>query len=95
MSLGKVKAKDVSLIGQIIASIWVAVWCSLKFKATGIANITVSDIIFSGAGEAMCYSPVYFGIIMDKVKNIRFGDTPECTKEVPEANITSNTIQEN
>lgn len=76
MKLSSIKAKDVSLIGQIIASIWVAVWCALKFKATGLANITISDIIFSGAGEAMCYSPVYLGIIMDKIKVIRFGDTP-------------------
>ena len=69
----KGKAKISSLIAQIIAAIWVAVWSAMKFiKASG--DINISDVIFSGFAIAACFSPVYFSLILDKIKNIRFGD---------------------
>jgi hypothetical protein len=66
-----IKAKTVSLLGQIFASIWVGGWSAYKFITTG--NIEVQDVIFSGIAIAGCFSPVYFSIIMDKLKEIKIG----------------------
>lgn len=71
----EIKAKSVSLIGQIIASVWVAGWCSAQF-IKDIANgnhIEITDILISGFAIAGCFVPVYFNMIMDKIKKIRFG----------------------
>lgn len=73
--MDNLKAKDASLVGQIIAAVWVAAWCTVKFISGGLANVTISDIIFSGCGEAACFTPVYFSIIMEKIKDIRFGNS--------------------
>lgn len=69
----KGKAKISSLIAQIIAAIWVAVWSAMKFIKAG-GDINIRDVIFSGFAIAACFSPVYFSLILDKIKNIRFGD---------------------
>lgn len=71
-----ISAKSVSLIGQILAAIWVAGWCSYQFImniAKGV-HVEITDIIYSGFAIAGCFSPVFVSIIMDKIKNIRFGD---------------------
>lgn len=65
------KAKTASLFAQIIAAVWIGVWCGMRFiKGEG----TTQDIILSGVAIAACFSPVYFSLFMDKIKNIRFGD---------------------
>ncbi len=66
------KAKNTSLAAQIIAALWVAVWCAKKFFSNGGET---NDIILSGFAIAACFSPVYFNMILDKVKSIRFGDS--------------------
>ena len=69
---GGISAKGSSLIAQIIASVWIAAWSVFKFvRAPGA--IEVQDVIFSGIGIAACFMPVYFSIILDKVRDIRFG----------------------
>lgn len=68
----KIKAKSTSLIAQILASFWVAFWSAKKFLTN--ENIEVTDIIYSGFAIASCFSPVYFSLILDKIKNIKFGD---------------------
>lgn len=65
------KAKTTSLIAQIIAALWVALWSAKNFIVSGGE---INDIIFSGFAIAACFSPVYFNMILDKVKSIRFGD---------------------
>ena len=70
------QAKAISLKSQILASIWIAGWAAYKFTRTG-AVIEISDIIFSGLGIAACFSPVYLSIVMDKIKEIRFGGTTQ------------------
>lgn len=65
------KAKTTSLIAQIVAALWVAVWCGKKFIT---ANGETSDIILSGFAIAACFCPVYFNMILDKVKSIKFGE---------------------
>lgn len=67
----KIKAKDASLIGQIVAAIWVGAWSAFKFIKTG--DFDIEDVLFSGVGIAACFSPVYFNLIMDKIREIRFG----------------------
>lgn len=68
-----IKAKDASLWGQIIAAVWVAGWHTAQFArdiAAG-SHINSSDIIFSGLAIAACFTPVYFNLIMEKVKDIK------------------------
>lgn len=67
----KANAKTTSLIAQIIAALWVAVWSAKNFITEGGKT---NDIIFSGFAIAACFSPVYFNMILDKIKNIRFGE---------------------
>lgn len=67
----KANAKTTSLIAQIIAALWVAVWSAKNFITEGGQT---NDIIFSGFAIAACFSPVYFNMILDKIKNIRFGE---------------------
>lgn len=73
------KAKITSLIAQALAAVWIGLWNSLQFASMlkNGSHIEVTDIIFSGLSIAACFSPVYFSMIMDKIKNIRFGDKNE------------------
>ena len=70
-------AKDFSLFAQIFAAIWISGWSAFKFAKIIIAGefsaLDITDIIFSAFSIAACFSPGYVSIILDKVKNIRFG----------------------
>lgn len=69
MSEGKlIHAKDSSLFAQIIAALWIAGWCSYAFLLG--KDIQITDVILSGIGIAAMFMPVYFSIIMDKIKDI-------------------------
>lgn len=75
----KGKAKITSLVAQALAAFWIGFWNALQFAKmikSGM-HIEVTDIILSGLSIAACFSPVYFSMIMDKIKNIRFGDKNE------------------
>lgn len=65
------KAKTTSLIAQIIAALWVATWSAKNFIVSGGR---INDIIFSGFAIAACFSPVYFNMVLDKIKTIKFGE---------------------
>jgi len=65
-------AKSSSLWGQIVAAIWIAGWSSFKFFKTPL-SIDIGDVILSGLAIAACFLPVYFSIIMDKIKDIKIG----------------------
>lgn len=71
----KPHAKSASLWGQIIAAVWIGGWNTAQFIRDIIAgnHISVNDIIFSGLAIAACFTPVYFNLIMDKIKEIRLG----------------------
>lgn len=75
------KAKITSLIAQIIASIWISVWCAVKFVK---GDSEVMDVILSGLAIAACFSPVYFNIMLDKIKDIRFGGRSNDNAEAEE-----------
>lgn len=68
----KVHAKNASLWGQIIAAVWVAGWSAFNFIKNA-SNIQITDIIFSGLAIAACFSPVYFNLLLDKIKEIKWG----------------------
>ena len=69
----ELQAKPISLKSQLIAALWIAGWSAFKFILKPAA-ISVKDVLFSGLGIAACFSPVYLSIVMDKIKEIRFGD---------------------
>ena len=70
------QAKPISLKSQIIAAIWIAGWSAFKF-ASDRYSIGINEVIFSGLGIAACFSPVYLSIVMDKIKEIKFGGMTE------------------
>ena len=74
---GGIKAKPLTLAGQVFAAAWVAGWASAKFIKSGIAAVELKDIIYSGAAIVCCFSPVFFNMVMDKIQKIRFGDGNE------------------
>lgn len=63
------KAKKASLFSQIFACIWIISWSAYTFIFD--KNISVSDIIYTGATIAGIFTPVYFSIFLDKVKNAK------------------------
>lgn len=73
------KAKVTSLWSQIFMACWIAGWSAFKFIETVSTgqSIDISDILLSGVGVAASFSPVYFSIVMDKIKDIRFGNIKE------------------
>ncbi|MCQ2485827.1 MAG: hypothetical protein MJ168_10915 [Clostridia bacterium] len=68
-----IKAKTSSLLAQIIAAVWVAGWNAYKF-IRNIDAATTTDFILSGFSIAACFIPVYFNLIMDKIKEIKLGN---------------------
>lgn len=72
-------AKEYSLFAQGIAAVWIGGWSALKFAkiiASGnFASLEMTEIIFSAFSIAACFTPVYFSIVMDKIKSIKFGDS--------------------
>lgn len=71
----KKSKKDITFICQIIAAIWIAGWTGFGFVKTITANghVNVSDVILSGLAIAACFSPVYFSILFDKIKDWKVG----------------------
>ena len=68
-----IKAKGVSLWGQIIAAVWISGWNAAQFARDIVKgqHISGNDIILSGLAIAACFTPVYFNLIMDKIKEIK------------------------
>ena len=68
-------AKSYSLVGQIFASFWIGGWNAFQFvkDVSSGKHIEVSDIVYSGIAIVACFSPVYFSILFDKIREIRFG----------------------
>lgn len=69
---GGPSAKGSSLWAQIIAAVWIAAWSAFKF-ARNPEVIDVTDVMLSGVSIAACFLPVYFSIIMDKVRDMKIG----------------------
>lgn len=66
-------AKDYSLFSMIFSGVWIITLTLLK----GFDVIKLSimeEIIPSGIAIAGVFSPIYFSIFLDKIKDIRFND---------------------
>ena len=70
-----IKAKGASLWGQIAAAVWIGGWNTAQFVSNLIKGIEINPIhiILSGLSIAACFTPVYFNLIMDKIKEIKLG----------------------
>lgn len=71
--MAEVKAKKISLIGQIFGSVWVIAWSAYKFLKCGSENLSIDDIFKSSIGIVVCFSPVYLNLVLDKIKAIKIG----------------------
>lgn len=65
-------AKDYSLVSMIIAGVWIITLTLLK--GFGKIGLEIKDIIITGLAIAGVFSPVYFSIFMDKIKDIKVGE---------------------
>lgn len=65
----EVKAKKVSLITQIIATVWTVFWFTMKFVGIfeSLESINVKEIGFSGLIILSINTPVYLNMIVDKL----------------------------
>ena len=70
-----IKAKGASLRGQIAAAVWIGGWTAAQFARDifKCQHVSATDIILSGLAIAACFTPIYFNLIMDKVKEIKLG----------------------
>ncbi len=71
------KAKGVSLWAQIVAALWIGGWFSAQFIADLRAGRQLDGyyVVISGLAIAACFTPVYFNLIMDKIKDIKLRKT--------------------
>lgn len=65
-------AKNSSLFAQIAAALWIAGWHTWKFFQDP-AGIASTDIVISGLTIAACFTPVYFNMVLDKLKGTNNG----------------------
>jgi hypothetical protein len=62
-------AKQYSLFAQIFSGAWIVVLTVLK--GLKIVTLETQDIIYTGIAVAAIFSPVYFSIFLDKIRDIR------------------------
>jgi hypothetical protein len=62
-------AKQYSLFAQVFSGTWIAVLTVLK--GLKVIALETQDIIYTGVAIAAIFSPVYFSIFLDKVRDIR------------------------
>jgi hypothetical protein len=63
--------KEFSKAAQIAAALWIAVLTILK--GFGTVKLEIDEIIYSGVSIAAIFTPVYFSIWLEKIRDIRFG----------------------
>lgn len=70
-----VKAKGASLWGQIAAAVWVGGWSAAQYIKDLSAGrpLDIKTVIISGLAIAACFTPVYFNLLMDKIRDIKIG----------------------
>ena len=70
-----IKAKGASLWGQIAAAGWIAGWSAAQFikDLTAGRPLDIKTVVISGVAIAACFTPVYFNLLMDKIREIKLG----------------------
>lgn len=67
-------AKDYSLFSMIFSGVWIITLTLLK--GFDVVKLSImEEIIPSGIAIAGVFSPIYFSIFLDKIKDIRFNDS--------------------
>jgi hypothetical protein len=70
-------AKDVSLGAMIIAGLWIGILSLIKafwpLATDKSFGLEMNEIVLSGIVLAAVFSPVYFSIFLDKIRDIRLG----------------------
>lgn len=67
-------AKDYSLFSMIFSGVWIITLTLLK--GFNVIKLSImEEIIPSGIAIAGVFSPIYFSIFLDKIKDIRFNDS--------------------
>lgn len=80
----KTGPKEVSFFAMIFSGIWIIVLSLIKafwgviviyvIKLEDVSfGLTIGEIIFSGVVIGGVFTPIYFSIIMDKIKEIKLG----------------------
>ena len=69
-------AKDVSLASMVISAVWIVALSITKafwklFVESGEFGLTMGDIVLSGIIIAAVFSPIYFSIFLDKIRDIK------------------------
>lgn len=67
--------KGCSKWAMIFSSFWIALLTILK--GLKVIQLELKDILYSGIAITAIWSPTYFSIWLDKIKEIRFGDNRE------------------
>ena len=69
-----VKAREISKWGMVTAALWIGVLTLVRgfwpLIAKGEFGLSVTDILYSGVGLAVVFSPVYISIFLDKIKGL-------------------------
>lgn len=65
-------AKMLSKLSMIFAGVWIIVMTILK--GFGKINLSINEIIWSGVAVAAVWTPTYFSIFLDKVKEWKVND---------------------
>lgn len=73
----RARAKTVSKLSMVMAALWIGGFTALK-AFWGLISIQpfgleVSEIILSGLALAAAFTPVYFSIILDKIRDMKIG----------------------
>jgi hypothetical protein len=70
-------AKDVSFASMVIAGIWIAAMSLLKafwhIISEAEFGLSMMEILLSGIALAAIFTPVYFSIFLDKIRDIKIG----------------------
>lgn len=67
----KTGAKFLSKCSMVFAGLWIAILTILK--GLGKIELAESEIIGSGVAIVAVWTPTYFSILMDKVKDMKIG----------------------
>lgn len=64
----ELKAKDVSLWGQILAVVWI-IGFGAFYIIKNISTMEPMIIVWFGIAIVACFSPVYLNLLMEKICN--------------------------
>ena len=67
----KFGAKNMSKGSMLFSGVWIAGLTLLK--GAGKISLTIQEIIYSGIAIAAVWTPTYFSILLDKIRDIKIG----------------------